>query len=87
MSPATFSPKVHIGYVAPTIWLIHATETRVRSFFELRSGHPTLPDDRLQRTDRELALVRNGNRDAAGADAALHDDMTSALAHLGNPYC
>jgi hypothetical protein len=30
-------------------------------------------------------VVWNGNRDAAGVGAALHDDMTSAPAHLNEP--
>jgi hypothetical protein len=60
----------------------HATKTRLRSLFELRSRYPALSDDGQQRADRELAVIWNGNRDAASADAPLHDDMTSALAHL-----
>jgi hypothetical protein len=36
-------------------------------------------------TDRELAVVWNGNSDAAGVSAALHDDMTSAPAYLDEP--
>lgn len=59
-----------------------ATETRFRSFFELRSRYSTLPDDRLQRADREFAVIWNWNRDAASIRAALHDDMTSAPAHF-----
>jgi hypothetical protein len=58
----------------------HATETRFRSLFELCSRHPTLPDDR-----QEFAVVWDGNRDAAGLDAAPHDDMTSPPAHLDEP--
>jgi hypothetical protein len=38
-----------------------------------------------QRADREFAMVRDGNRDAADVGAALHDDMTSAPAHLDEP--
>ena len=33
-------------------------------------------------TDRELAVVWDGNRDTAGVGAALHDDVTSAPAHF-----
>jgi hypothetical protein len=63
----------------------HGTETRFRSLFELRPRYPTLPDDGQQRTDGELAVIWDGNRDTAGIGAALHDDVTSALAHLDEP--
>jgi hypothetical protein len=36
-------------------------------------------------TLREVAVIWNGNRDAAGVGAALHADMTSAPAHLDEP--
>lgn len=32
-----------------------------------------------------FAMVWDGNRDAAGVRAALHDDMTSAPAYLDEP--
>ena len=60
-------------------------KTRSRSLFELRSRYPALPDDGQQRADRQLAVVWNGNRDAAGLGAALHDDMASAPAHFDEP--
>jgi hypothetical protein len=58
----------------------HARE--FRSFLELHARDPTLPDDRQERTDRELSMVWDGNRDAAGIGAALHDDVTSAPTRL-----
>ena len=61
------------------------TETRLRSLFELRPRYPALADDGQQRADRELAVVGDWHRDAAGIGAALHDDVTSALAHFDEP--
>ena len=81
----TFSPELELSYVAGMTRESHAIETRFRSLFELRSRYPALPDDGQQRADRELAVVWNGNRDAAGLGAALHDDMTSTPAHLDEP--
>ena len=83
----TFSPELGLSYVAGMTRESHAIETRFRSLFELRSRYPALPDDGQQRADRELAVVWNGNRDAAGLGAALHDDMTSTPAHLDELPC
>src|SRR2546426_12750275 len=85
MSPATFSPELETSCARDMIRKSHGTETRFRSLFELRSRYPALPDDGQQRADRELTVVRDGNRDAAGVGAALHDDMTPAPAHLNEP--
>jgi hypothetical protein len=60
----------------------HATETRFKSLFELRSRYTALPDDGQQRADGELAVVWDGNCDAAGVGASLHGDVTSAPPHL-----
>jgi hypothetical protein len=38
----------------------YATETRLRSLFELRSRSSALPDDGQQRADGELAVVWDG---------------------------
>jgi hypothetical protein len=61
---------------------VNETETRLRSLFELRPRYAALADDGQQRADRQLSVVRNGNGDAASVRAALHDDVTSAPAHL-----
>jgi hypothetical protein len=42
-----------------------------------------LPDDR--QADRGLAVIWYRNRDAAGDGTPLHNDMTSASAHPGEP--
>jgi hypothetical protein len=85
MSPATFSLEPEISYVTGMLAMYHATETRLRSLFEFRSRCSALPDDGQERADSELTVVWNGNRDAAGVGAALHDDVTSAPAHLDEP--
>ena len=51
-------------------------------FFERRSRYPALTDDRQERADRQLAVIWNGDRDAAHVGPALHDDMTSTAADL-----
>ncbi len=85
MSPATFSPELEISYVTGLTPKYHATETRLRSLLELHSRYPALPDDGQERTDRQLAVVWNGNRNAAAIGAALHDDVTSAPTYLDEP--
>jgi hypothetical protein len=80
-----FSPEPEIRYVTGMTPKYDATKTRLRSLFELGSRYPALPDDGQERSDRELAVVWDGNRNVAGVGAALHDDMTSTPAHLDEP--
>jgi hypothetical protein len=49
-------------------------------FFELRSGYPTLPNNRQKRADRKLAVIWDRNGDAARVGLPLHHDVTSASA-------
>jgi len=62
MSTVTFSPQPEISYVTGMISKYHATETRFRLLFELRSRYSALPDDGQQRADRELGVVQERGR-------------------------
>jgi hypothetical protein len=78
-------PFSNVTYTGRMIRQFDATETRLRSLLERPPGHPALPDDGQQRADGELTVVWDGNRDTTGVGATLHDDMTSAPAHLDEP--
>lgn len=48
--------------------------------FEDGAMDPTLPNDRLQRTDPQFMVIRNRNRHCAKIGSPLHDNVTPALA-------
>src|SRR5437762_6557320 len=86
MSPATFSPNLETSYLRRMIRQFHADQKHASDHSSNSArGIPLCLIIVHQRADRELAMVWNGNRHAAGVGAALHDDMTSPLTYLDEP--
>lgn len=66
---------------APLTHVLKESRPYSRVDFQDGAMDPTLPNDRVQRTDPRFRAIRNRKRHCAKISSPLHDNVTPALAN------